>query len=228
MTHEELIRNLDPYIDGELSDAARRDVEDHLAACASCREELKRMGSLLDHAAILRDRPVTPARDLWPDVRRSLNPAPPRLLRVRRFWNLRLEWFPGLRWAAVAMALAAVIWVVGNLLPGAGPHDLAELGPDSQPGGQTELAAVLSAMDAEYGASLNLLVQAVEAAPEASREAGWAVFEENLGVLDTAITESRRALEEDPANTDLQWTLMITYQKQLDLLRWAQRVIGQA
>lgn len=245
MTHEELVRSLDSYLDGTISDEARRSVETHLASCASCRDDLQKMGRLLDHAAVLRDRPATPSRDLWPHIRSRLDPAPARRSGRRPVLKLRFAWTPGLRWAMAAVVLLAVIWVVGNLLPGPGPDDLADggagkpsgsgsvheaaavPGSGSMPVGSADLTAELNALDAEYAASRRLVVQAAEAALDADRDPGWAVFKQSLDVLDEAISESRRALEEHPESVGLQRVLLITYQKQLDLLRWAQRVIGR-
>jgi hypothetical protein len=52
----------------------------------------------------------------------------------------------------------------------------------------------------------------------------WRTFEQGLDILDLAIRDSREALQRDPRNPILQKSLLATYQKQLELIRWANRI----
>jgi len=72
MSHHEFLDRMDDFVDGALSSEEARRFEEHLAQCAECREELNRLGALLDQATVLRDRPIAPARDLWPGIREKL------------------------------------------------------------------------------------------------------------------------------------------------------------
>jgi len=56
----------------------------------------------------------------------------------------------------------------------------------------------------------------------------WRLFDQGLAVLDSAIKDSRAALERDPSNPVLQKSLLAAYQKQLELIRWANRVVRQS
>jgi hypothetical protein len=56
----------------------------------------------------------------------------------------------------------------------------------------------------------------------------WRLFDQGLAVLDQAIMDSRAALERDPSNPLLQKSLLAAYQKQLELIRWANRVVRQS
>jgi hypothetical protein len=56
----------------------------------------------------------------------------------------------------------------------------------------------------------------------------WRLFDQGLAVLDQAIKDSRAALERDPNNPVLQKSLLAAYQKQLELIRWANRVVRQS
>jgi hypothetical protein len=56
----------------------------------------------------------------------------------------------------------------------------------------------------------------------------WRLFDQGLAVLDRAISDSRAALERDPNNPVLQKSLLAAYQKQLELIRWANRVVRQS
>ena len=52
-------------------------------------------------------------------------------------------------------------------------------------------------------------------------------FDQGLDLLDQAIRDSRAALQNDPNNPFLQKSLLAAYQKQLELIRWANRVVRQ-
>ena len=56
----------------------------------------------------------------------------------------------------------------------------------------------------------------------------WRLFDQGLAVLDQAIKDSRAALERDPNNPILRKSLLAAYQKQLELIRWANRVVRQS
>jgi hypothetical protein len=55
MTHHRLRTRLGPYLEGELSGAARRRLEAHIEGCAACREELAALGRTV---ALLRGLPA--------------------------------------------------------------------------------------------------------------------------------------------------------------------------
>lgn len=68
--------SLNDYVDGDLRAAKRRKVERHLEGCASCREELARLRTLVARASTL-PKSVSPSRDLWPEIEARLDrPAP--------------------------------------------------------------------------------------------------------------------------------------------------------
>ncbi len=112
MNHEAVQEQLSSYLDGELSAEERAAVEEHLAGCAACREELELLRATLD---ALHDLPVLPAPGGFADAVLGRIPegggeqaAEPGagVVPLRRRG-------PGvLVWAPVAMAAAAVL-VVG-------------------------------------------------------------------------------------------------------------------
>src|SRR5262249_43686764 len=71
MTCDEVRTKLDEYVDGELGEAAFQEIELHLAGCAECRGEERRMRALLARAAAL-PREIQPGRDLWPELAERL------------------------------------------------------------------------------------------------------------------------------------------------------------
>ena len=67
MTCEETRDRLDDYVDGALGEAELHEVELHLAACAACADEERRLRAVVARAAAL-PREMTPPRDLWPGI----------------------------------------------------------------------------------------------------------------------------------------------------------------
>jgi hypothetical protein len=87
---------LDEYLDGELAEAARREVEAHLEACAGCREEFQKSGRL--EKLLLSAAP----RGAAPDADRFLV-----AVRARTRRRLRWEWAAA---AAAALVAALAVW----------------------------------------------------------------------------------------------------------------------
>jgi anti-sigma factor RsiW len=91
---------LSAYIDGKLSAAETRELNEHLTACRRCREDLRELNAV---RAILRRLPEHEARQgFWDDALRAVR------LRGRR---RRVQWSPRLAVGAAgaAVALAAVV-----------------------------------------------------------------------------------------------------------------------
>ena len=54
MSCEDLGHLITGYVDGELSDAERRKLEDHLAACEACRRELDECATIKEHLTMIK------------------------------------------------------------------------------------------------------------------------------------------------------------------------------
>ena len=96
------LEGLSEYLDGGLSDADIRKVEDHLRTCESCTEELD---SLRNAVGLLRQTPVIPTRRDFTFVE-----APESALKARE--PIAAVGFPGFRvpvWAYGAAASVAVV-----------------------------------------------------------------------------------------------------------------------
>jgi predicted anti-sigma-YlaC factor YlaD len=111
-------RALGAYVDGELQARARRRLEAHLASCRRCAAEVEQLRSL---QAQVRRHPTASLSDreaegFWPAVERKIREAevaraqPPD----RIGWLLRQR--QPLVWGMAAVAGAAVLLVVGELL----------------------------------------------------------------------------------------------------------------
>jgi hypothetical protein len=89
---------LNGFADGSLDDAARREVEAHLAACASCRDEAAALRDLLAAARAL-PRTIEPERELWGAI----------AARIRAGAGSREPGAGRSVWTRVALPLAAAV-----------------------------------------------------------------------------------------------------------------------
>jgi hypothetical protein len=215
MTCAEMDERLDAWVDGALPEAEGREVEAHLAGCAACREEERRLREILVHAAAL-PRSVTPARDLWPGIAREIE-------RGRSWaWPGLAAWQPMLAVAAaVVVTLTAVFF--GTQAP-APVHTVAIPGPAADAGYRLQPAAVitdpgLAAMEEDYQDAANALLAALQERRGEIEPETLATVESNLAVIDEALANIHRALEKDPDRPELGRMLVSTHQKRVDVLR---------
>jgi predicted anti-sigma-YlaC factor YlaD len=63
MSHEEIKKLISAYIDGEVSDREKKQVQDHLSRCAECRQEFRELTALEEvlHNMKLKQ----PSKDIW-------------------------------------------------------------------------------------------------------------------------------------------------------------------
>jgi hypothetical protein len=157
-------------------------------------------------------------------------------------------------WGALGGGRAPRIWLVGAGAAVAVLLVLAGLGGKSSllrilgttpserggDGASVSSSAMSTGADGSMARELSRLSGAVESTRGSVRPAGpagpadttaatpsWRLFDEGLAVLDQAIKDSRTALERDPSNPVLQKSLLAAYQRQLELIRWANRVVRQ-
>ena len=191
--------HLDDGLDGALpADEARR-LAAHLEDCADCRRISEELRSLRRRAAAL-PKVLEPRRDLWPEIEARLPSPRVREGRWRR-WSTsnRLE-----RWAAVLIfALAGFALLRQGSSPAASG---------------TDFEAVL------LGARQELLEERMVLAQASSLPLNRSLVDEQLEVLEEAIRQIRRALDEDPGNPRLEQALIASYRKQLELLQIALRL----
>jgi hypothetical protein len=106
---EHLKENLIFYLYGELDSATRAEVENHLAQCEGCRQEHRRLSSIL---ATVKQTATAPelsprkARVMAAEISRKLNAD-----RRRTWWRQYLDFMPARLIPAVAMAAALIITV---------------------------------------------------------------------------------------------------------------------
>lgn len=242
---------LSDYLDGHLTAAEREELESHLFHCARCAQTLDELRGVVAHARTLVNR--APADDLWPGIQARLatrtapaagartgEPAPagparePSVVPLRprglsRRFSLSL---PQLAAAAIALVIVSVasVWLLRS-----GPRApaVASRSPDTTlvAGGDVAVPAaavpdlrVANFADREYAAAVADLQRALEQGRVRLSPATVEVLERNLGIIDAAIEQARRALVADPGDIYLNDHLAETMRRKLDLLRRANAI----
>ena len=222
MSCENITQRLNDYCDGDLVGSDRVEIERHLESCAECRAELAALRSLVGEAAGLRQG-MEPERDLWPAIENRLRPRSGTVLRGR--WQVMSR--VGLA-AAAALFAAVSLWVVKA------PDSQSAVGPPSAAIQRAPQAVSVSLALASERARVEsgfmhvredllrtLAMRRDEFDPE-TRE----LVDQNLEIIDQAMGEIFRALEQDPNNPDLEHRLAATYQREVEFLRQINSALG--
>jgi anti-sigma factor RsiW len=213
-----LKEELSAYLDGELHGDALRAVESHLAECAECRGTLEGLRGLVRRAQALDDRP--PERDLWAGIASRIGEVAatdvvPLAPRRRRFS------FSVPQLAAAAVALMAISAGTAAMLTRGAP---TQPGPVSGPAGGVQVIPVASPADdamQSYAPAIQQLERLLATRPPQLDTATVHVLERSLQLIDSAIAQARRALEQDPNNQYLNSHLQRALDRKLDVLRRA-------
>lgn len=217
---------LDAYVAGALSQRDTHAVEQHVARCGSCRDDLVFLQSLRDEVSEL-PRSIDPPHDLWPAVARRVRAtgdaghelAASHRLRPRASASARLRPLVTVPAVAAALVLAALSSAMTFVLVRPAVRQAAI---ESAP----PVGAVLTIED-RYRGALEDLTAALDARRAELDPRLARVLEENLRMIEEAIRESRTALAQNPGNVVLTRMLETTYATKLDLLRRATRVASE-
>ncbi len=229
MSSEETLRSLDELIDGTISDEDRARLEPLLASSSELRAELARRRDLATRTASLR-REIAPPTDLWPGVAAGIENRKimrPRFggdrVGVRDSEQTLVNWRRVGSIAAAAMLLVAVSsGIIAYLVQAPLPPEVRPLAPSE------DFISIawdgFRAAERSYQEITDELLRALdehrsELSPETVR-----VVEENLRLIDEAITSARSALERDPVNAGLLNQLTDMYRKRVIFLREISRI----
>jgi anti-sigma factor RsiW len=233
MNHEEAWALLGDYIDRDLPEAKRRDVDRHLRECETCRREVDELRAIVDRAGVL-PRGIEPERDLWPAIaartaaRESSGMVPDAGFagRIGRFFG---EW-RGLRPAAAIAAVALVVVLVAVGLRGPGRPGSLSTPPGGEERASSEFAvdAVLAALDMEAEEGDRELEEiASETRDDPFRFPVIGLVIENVRIIDRTIAELREAWKDDPDSPRAARMLAAAYRAKLSLQARASRVAAE-
>lgn len=214
---------LSEYLDEELDEADRVELEAHLAECATCAHVLRQLQDVKETAANLQDRP--PEVDLWQGIServRAIPQAQPDVVDIREGRQRQVRRFhftlPQLAAAGIALVLisAGGGWLARpNLVQSSAPSPSAAAQPAAA-------VAVLAGFEiAEYDAAVDELQQILEQGRDQLDPGTVAVLDRSLDTIDRAIAEAREALSGDPANSYLSTHLANTMNRKIRLLQHA-------
>jgi hypothetical protein len=230
---------LSEYLDGDLRERERHELEAHLEGCPACRGTLAELRAVMTQASTL--EPLAPGSDLWPGIAARMAPrsaAPAGW----RSWRLSLS-LPQAALAATALVVLSVglSWMVGRApwLVTRGPSELGNrpfaVGTDPAAPSPTPAVAgttpgsLASAgyADARYDATIAELQRILEHERPRLDPNTVRVLEKNLRIIDRAVTDARRAVAADPSSLYLREHLARVMKQKVSLLRQATMIAGQ-
>jgi len=243
MLHDERwTERLSDYLDGGLSTAETREVEEHVTSCEACAHVLDGLAAVVARARDLEDR--EPERDLWPSIRASIDawaapsegvvvPLRGTVAGVARRPARRITLgIPQLAAAALALMLGtgAAGWFARSLVTGAGASTAAvdAEGAAGVRSAGTDPHPRPDASGGPYADELARLQAALASASERLAPHTVRILEKNLATIDRAIAESLDALTLDPGNRFLEEHLRRAYERKVEYLREAAALVDQA
>jgi hypothetical protein len=225
MTNEHWTSRLSEYLDNDLTPAERAAADAHLRTCPACAGLLDELRAVTARAQVLSDH--APASDLWPAIAAAIgsdiSPLSPRRKETtgRRRFSFSV---PQLAAAAVLLAALSggIVWTLAPshtatvAVAPARPAPSALAGDVVRPTGFTTPRPTA---EQSYDAAVADLERVVEAGRGRLDEKTLRVVQKNLTVIDSAVAQARRAVEQDPANSYLNSYLAHTMRRKIDLLR---------
>lgn len=237
--HDAWMDRLSDYLDDELADDERIELETHLARCSECRDTLTQLRAVRDRAGALTDR--MPERDLWPGIATRVTGAPsPKTTTSRGTGDVRELWKRRFAFSVPQLVAAALVVAVlggGSALmltrrtPGS--HLSTAAAGGAVPEAPTATLASYTAANRERSdAAVDRAIADLEAALKSHRDhldpATKRVLDRNLATIDSALAQIRQALREQPTDPYLNHSLTSTMLRKLDVLQVAVRLAGPA
>jgi len=218
-------------VDGRLDGAEQRGVERHLDACAECRALVEDLRSIRA-AAFMLDR-HEPKSATWASLQAEIAAEPSPRGRVlgmslgrRGFSGGAAVWLG----AAAALVLATVIGLMPLMNRASAPHDDSAAAEAAAVDAQVTVESVT----AEFEAAEKHYQKAIDDLQTiANKDTGEldpqvaAVLQKNLTVIDQAITESRAALQSQPASSNAQNGLFDALRTKVALLQQTVELINE-
>jgi anti-sigma factor RsiW len=214
-------------VDGRLDGAEQRDVERHLEGCDTCRALVEDLRSIRAAALVL-DR-HEPGAAVWSKVQAAIAAGPAPKGRLLNFTSARTNW-PMWLGAAAALVLATVIGLLPLMNRAPAAHD------DSAATGAADTGAEITveSVTAEFEAAEKHYQKAIDDLQTiANKDTGEldpqvaSVLQKNLTVIDQAITESRAALQSQPASSNAQHGLFDALRTKVALLQQTVELINE-
>jgi anti-sigma factor RsiW len=225
MNCERIQELLQERLDGELAGRDRAEVDRHLGGCPTCRRVLGELEALAATASRL-PRGIDPGRDLWPGIEARLRSgARPPVLNHGRHQHFRWGWLAAAAALLVLVGLPLVLQLERRWQPSEPVAvRVVQAAPSGFSPGEVEAKAGLARSEDGTQHSRTDLEVSVELQRDVWSDEVVADLEENLRILDVAVAELRRALDEDPWNRKLNHLLAARYQQEAELAQRMRRI----
>jgi hypothetical protein len=220
MTHcRDFEEQLSLYVDDLLDSAAADDVRAHVEHCVACAGLLADLAHIAGTAKLL--GPVAPPEHLYARLVTRLPSAPSGSgigsTPGRPFW----------RWAGIAatvIAAAGLGWLAIGVAQPDAPGAASE---PTMADGSTAVTAELELAVRQYERAVSDLDAAAAAAGGALETDIATAVRSGLDTLDRAITESRVALDTDPASEPARISLFEALRRKVDLLQTTVVIVNE-
>jgi hypothetical protein len=203
---------LDEFVDRTLRPDERAEIEEHLESCDRCRGLVTDLGELRTAAAAL--GAAEPPPRVWRRIQDAVESD--RLLTGIRWWP----------WLAAAAALAMVVLAGVRFTS---HRDVQRR--TAVAGGATVTAGTVESelrqAEAHYENAIKGLEQIANAEQASLDPATAATLQENLAMIDQAITESRAALLAQPNNEPAQASLFEGFKSKIAFLQETVALINE-
>jgi hypothetical protein len=242
LTCEQFDEQLGAFLEGDLDDARRRAMEQHLRECLRCASLVRDLESIRRDAASLPE--LAPSRDLWSGIAERIE-APVIELAPRQAGNAargRRTWQMAAAAVVLMAASSGVTWIAANAgrsEPGAAVATAPEPTPDpAAPPSTPSNTPRIATPRPTTGGTPAALVRAEPLAPEVIYDqeitrlraildqrrsmldtATVATVEKSLLAIDRAIADARTALAADASSRFLNEQLNRSLEKKLGVLR---------
>ena len=225
---------INEYVDGTLDSRDRADLDQHLASCVPCRQAVEDLREILRATAAL--EPREPPMRVWSRLERAIALEPPaargvqpnapgesvdaRLKGPRSFAPLRGPRY--VRWAAAAAAIALAAAV--GLRFGPSIRDARSVLPDAAGAASAGEAAAsvvseLRLAETHYEKAIKGLEEIATSEQNSLDPRTAATVRKSLAVIDQAISESRAAMQSQPASQPAQDSLIENFKAKIGLLQ---------
>ena len=220
MTHEVIKHLLDDYVTGDLTEEARPPVEDHVAACALCADEVESLKRILARAGEL-PKSIDPPVDAWSNIRSAIS-RDESAVRANNSVSRSGIWQRRYVLAAAAI-LVAVLSSAGTALYMKGHYSGATsrnaVANNSSAEATPATLAAFTIEENNYLRTASMLQDLLDQQEASLAPETVAQLKASLRTIDEAILEARNALARDPANKLLVQMLSASYRQKVDLLR---------
>jgi anti-sigma factor RsiW len=219
MTSHPRDEDLHDLVDGLLTEPGRSSVEGHMADCTECRDRLARLKRLL---VMAREAPrgVAPPDDWWPAIRGAIDERQAISLGSAPSWPSQPWWTRPWALAAAAMLLIAASATVTALVMRQGPRvPIAGVVNSGSPA--PSVSPRLATMTANYESLTGQLLIDFDRRRAALPPEAVAQVEQNLRVIDMAISEIVTVLQAEPDNDVLLELLDTSYRQKVAVLEHA-------